>query len=447
MRIRSRRVGALAVAALAVLAVGGSLTAASASTPATAKAKKVTISWWTWTANPKNVIANFEKTHPNINVPTPPDLGVSGSGFYAKLTTALAGGTAPCVAQVEYSELPQYIAGHDLLNIAKYANAYKKDFPSWVWKQVSQGNGVYAIPEDIGPTGFLYQPAVYKQYNLPVPTTWAQFASDAVALHKANPKMYLDFFSPTDEHRLEALWWQAGARPFVLEPNGTWKITVNGPIEKKVTNFFGDLALNGDLLVDTDFTAPYAKNVADDTYASMVGTAWGPSYLVAGFQTKGSTQQWAVTEMPQWTAGAAANGSWGGSTNAVTTDCPAQDVKAAVEFAAYINTSSGGMTTDEKPTTSGGRGLFPASLTRASVAQFSAPIAYFTGQVNAQFNTYASQVVENFEFGPWDTELYNFFGTEMTKAVARTESFNQALNNIESDLLNYARSIGYTVES
>jgi len=115
--MRPRRVGALAVAALAVLAMGSSLAAASASTPP--KAKKVTISWWTWTANPKNVIANFEKTHPNIIIPTPPDLGVSGAGFYAKLTTALAGGTAPCVSQVEYSELPQYIAGHDLLNIAK----------------------------------------------------------------------------------------------------------------------------------------------------------------------------------------------------------------------------------------------------------------------------------------------------------------------------------------
>jgi multiple sugar transport system substrate-binding protein len=441
MTTRPRRLSALAAATLAVFTLGTSPVTASASTSA-----KVTISWWTWTANPKDVIANFEKANPSITVPTPPDLGVSGSGFYAKLTTALAGGTAPCVTQVEYSELPQYIATHDLLNIAKYANQFKHDYPAWVWQQVSQGGAVYALPEDIGPTGFMYQPAVYKKYNLVVPTTWAQFATDAAALHKANPNMYVDFFSPTDEHRLVSLWWQAGARPFVLQPNGAWKITVNGPIEKKVTNFFGNLARKGDLLFDTDFTAPYGHHVANDTYASMVGTAWGPSYLVAGFLPKGSTQQWAVAPLPQWTPGAHAEGSWGGSTNAVTKDCPAQDVAAAVKFAAFINTSPSGMTIDEKSTTDGGRGLFPAALARASVAQFKAPVAHFTGNVNAQFNSYASDVVENFEWGPFDSELYNFFGTEMTKAAAGKESWDQALNNIESDLLGYARSVGYSVE-
>ncbi|HTW05934.1 MAG TPA: hypothetical protein VME46_00380 [Acidimicrobiales bacterium] len=441
---KPRRVAALAGAALVTFVLTGTPVVSSASAAA-----HTTVTWWTWTANPKDVIANFEKANPGITVPTPPDLGVSGSGFYEKLTTALAGGTAPCVAQVEYSELPYYIDAHDLLNVARYADQYKSDYPAWVWGQVSQGSGVYALPEDIGPTGFMYQPAVYKKYHLVVPATWAQFASDAVALHKADPNMYLDFFSPTDEHRLTSLWWQAGARPFALQPNGSWKITINGPVEKKVTNFFGDLAAKGDLLFDTDFTAPYGHHVADDTYASMVGTAWGPGYLVAGFLPKGSTQQWAVAPLPQWTAGAHAEGSWGGSTNAVTKDCPAQDVAAAVKFAAFINTSASGMTIDEKPATStgGGRGLFPAAVARASVAQFNAPVPNFTGNVNAQFNTYASQVVENFEWGPFDTEFNNFFGTEMTKAAAGKQSWDQALDNIESDVVNYARSVGYTVES
>ena len=158
---RPRGVAVLAGAALMTFVLTGSPVVSSASTPS-----NVTISWWTWTANPKDVIANFEKANPDITVPMPPDLGVSGGGFYEKLTTALAGGTAPCVAQVEYSYLPYYIGAHDLLNIAQYADQYKSDYPAWVWGQVSQGNAVYALPEDIGPTGFMYQPAVYKKYNL-----------------------------------------------------------------------------------------------------------------------------------------------------------------------------------------------------------------------------------------------------------------------------------------
>ena len=48
--------------------------------------------------------------------------------------------------------------------------------------------------------------------------------------------------------------------------------------------------------------------------------------------------------------------------------------------------------------------------------------------------------------GPFDAELYNFFGTEMTKAAAGKETWDQALNNLEADLVGYARSVGYTVE-
>jgi len=77
--------------------------------------------------------------------PTPAELRL-GSTFYAKLTTALAGGTGPCVTQNEYSELPQYIAAHDFVNIAQYVSGYQKDYPAWVWGQVSQGSAVYAIP-------------------------------------------------------------------------------------------------------------------------------------------------------------------------------------------------------------------------------------------------------------------------------------------------------------
>ena len=62
--------------------------------------------------------------------------------------------------------------------------------------QVSQGSAVYAVPEDIGPMALMYQPSVLKKYNLPVPATWAQFASDAVALHKADPAHVPDLFRP-----------------------------------------------------------------------------------------------------------------------------------------------------------------------------------------------------------------------------------------------------------
>jgi multiple sugar transport system substrate-binding protein len=429
-----------------VVAILGAGTAACSSSTAPSASGNVTISWWSWTSNPKDVIANFEKAYPNIKVTVPPNYG-SGGTFYAKLTTALAGGTGPCVSQVEYDHLPQFLAQHDLTAITQYVSQYKKDFPSWVWNQVSQNGQVYAMPEDIGPMALMYQPSVLSKYGLPVPTTWTQFASDAVALHKADPSQYLTYFAPNDADQMEALWWQAGAFPYQVQANGSWKVDVDGPIEQKVMQYWGNLVTEGAVAVDQDFEADWGHHIGQDEYAAMVGAGWSPTYMVDAYLPAGSTQQWAITQMPQWTAGDHAAANWGGSTNAVTKDCPADLVKDAATFAAYINTAKSGLAIDEKPATTagGGRGLFPASVARASVPEFAAAVPHFSGNINAQFSQYAANVPVNFEWSPWDTELGTFLTNEMGKAAAGKEPWSQVLVNTQSQLIAYAKSAGYSV--
>ena len=263
-------------------AILGSGTAACSSTAGPSASGKVTISWWSWTSNPKDVIANFEKAYPNIKVTVPPNYG-SGGTFYSKLTTALAGGTAPCVTQVEYDHLPQFLSQHDMTAITQYVSQYKKDFPAWVWNQVSQNGKVYAMPEDIGPMALMYQPSVLTKYNLPVPATWAQFASDAVALHKADPSQYLTYFAPNDADQMEALWWQAGAFPYQVQSDGSWKVNVDGPIEQKVMQFWGNLVTEGAAAVDQDFQADWGHHIGQDEYAAMVGAGWSPTYMVDAY--------------------------------------------------------------------------------------------------------------------------------------------------------------------
>ena len=434
--------GSVAAAACGVLsACSGAATSSSSGSSG-----PVTITWWTWTTNAKSVIANFEKAYPKIKVAPPPDYG-SGATFYPKLTTALSGGTGPCVTQVELDHLPQFLAQHDLTPITRYVSAYQKDFPSWVWHQVSQHGQVYAVPEDIGPMALMYQPAVFAKYHLPVPVTWAQFASDAAALRKADPGQYLTYFAPNDGDLMEALWWQAGAFPYQVQADGSWKVNIDGPAEQQVMRFWGNLVHSGVVAVDQDFQAAWGHHIGQDRYVAMVGAGWSPTYMVDAYLPAGSAQRWAITQMPQWTAGGHASANWGGSTNAVTKDCPANLVKDAAQFAAYINTSASGLSVDEKPATpaGGGRGLFPASVNRASSPAFSAPVPHFQGNINAQYSTYAANVPVNFEWSPWDSELTTFLTNEMGKAAAGNEPWSAVLPNTESQLLTYARSAGYNV--
>jgi multiple sugar transport system substrate-binding protein len=445
-KTRPSRLTKWAALGSAVVALSGVTAACSSSPASSGSSGPVTLSWWSWTSNPKDVIANFEKSHPGIKISTPPDYG-SGGTFYTKLTTALAGGTGPCITQVEYDHLPQFLAQHDMVPITKYVSSYKSDFPSWVWNQVSQNGQVYAMPEDIGPMALMYQPSVLSKYHLPVPATWAQFASDAVTLHKDDPSQYLTYFAPNDADVQEALWWQAGAFPYQVQPNGSWKVDVDGPIEQKVMEYWGKLVSEGAVAVDQDFEADWGHHIGQDRYVAMVGAGWSPTYMVDAYLPAGSKQQWAITQMPQWTAGGHASANWGGSTNAVTKDCPSADVKDAATFAAYINTAKSGLAIDEKPATTagGGRGLFPAALARASVPEFTAAVPHFSGNVNAQYSQYAENVPTSFEWSPWDSELGTYLTTEMGKAAAGKEPWSQVLVNTESELLNYAKSAGYSV--
>jgi multiple sugar transport system substrate-binding protein len=352
------------------------------------------------------------------------------------------------VTQVELDHLPQFTQAHDLVNIAQYDGKYKSEYPAWVWSQVTQGSNLYAMPEDIGPMGLMYQPSVLKKYHLPVPTTWATYASDAVALHKANPAISMTYFPVNDGDYLEALFWQAGARPYQLLPNGTWKIDVDGPIEQKVLNYWGKLVDEKAIPVDNDFTADWGHHIANDMYASYVGAAWGPTYEVDTYLTKAHPQTYAVGELPQWTAGAVADANWGGSTNAVTKDAPSNLIADAALFAAYINTSPSGLTVDEKAatTTGGGRGLFPADVNRASVSAFNAPVPDFTGNVNQEFSRLSANVPTNFEWSPWDTQFGTYVTSQLPAAAAGKESWTKALQVTEQQMLNYAKTAGYQVE-
>ena len=63
---------------------------------------------------------------------------------------------------LEFQELPTINLTKHLVDMGKYgANAIKGDYVDWAWKQVSDGDKVYAIPVDAGPMALLYRPDVF----------------------------------------------------------------------------------------------------------------------------------------------------------------------------------------------------------------------------------------------------------------------------------------------
>src|SRR5580693_7417090 len=342
-------------------AAGSSSVSASASSSATLEAgascknsSATKVTFWAWVPGMGRAVNQFNKTHPSICV-TQEDVG-AGAPEYTKIADALkAGSGAPDVAEVEFDELPSFEVTHNVVNLVPYgADKYKSDFVPWAWQEVSQGSGVYAMPSDSGPVGFYYNGPLLSKYHITPPTTWAQFATDAATLHKADPSAYLTNFAGSDLQWIMSLMAQDNAFPF--DYTGGSHVTINwtGTTQMAFANYWQSMLAKHELNTVTDITAEAFADMDKGIDASWISSAWGPSYFAP--DAKASVGDWRAASLPQWTAGADVAANWGGSTYPVFSQSahPAQ----AAEFAEWLN----GTTASWNITKTAPSSLFPTYL-------------------------------------------------------------------------------------
>ena len=409
--------------------------------PASTSPASLTV--WTWIKNADRLGQMFEKQFPNIKV-TVPTVG-SGQAEYTKLTTAIqAGSGAPDVVQIEFQFIPQFVNTGGLLDISKYVGALKPLFPEWTWNQVSLDGKLYAIPQDAGPEGLIYRKDVFDKYNIPVPKTWAEFEQAGAKLHQADPSTYLTFLGVNDPGEINGLLWQAGVFPFKSTQNG-WKIDFVTPAAKNVLNYWKGLVDKGYVKVSTDvWAAGWISELAKGKYASVIGAAWSPTYEIEPYVGKNSTQQWRVSEMPQWTPGGQVASNWGGSTDAVTKQ--SKYPEAAAMFAGWLNTNKDAVALESTDIGEGGSGLFHANVFTDKISNFSAPVPFLGGQVaNTIFAKEMPWVDKNFQFSPWTSYVFNQLQLELTDFFSGKITTDQALQNLQDKITAFAKAQGFQV--
>lgn len=318
-----------AVAAATAFAVAGTPAAANAA----ADASPVTLTFWSWVPGIQSQVALFNKSHPSIHVKlvkTP----TGAAGTYAKMFAAIKAGDPPDVGQIEFDVLPSFVATGGILDLSKYgASKDSKLFSPTSWQQVTFGGGTWAIPQATGPTGLMYNSAAFKQYHLAVPTTWAQFASEAVALHKAHPGVYLANFD-TDPSWLAMLSWQAGGRWFQISHN-EWKLGFTDAGSEKVASYWQTLINDHAIVVEPSFNAAWYHQLANGTVLTWPTAQWGTTIMIDDVAS--GAGKWRIASMPQWTAGAHVYAQYGGSTTAVFKDT--KHPKQALTFSIWMNTN------------------------------------------------------------------------------------------------------------
>ncbi|HVN16883.1 MAG TPA: sugar ABC transporter substrate-binding protein [Anaerolineales bacterium] len=400
-------------------------------------AAAVQINFWSWVPHIEDQVAEWNQAHPDIQV-NYQNAG-AGNAEYTKLNTALqANSDIPDVVQIEYQHLPLYIAQGSLLNLADYgANDVKSQFVPWTWTQVSQGNGVYAYPQDAGPMVMFCNNAVLEKYNIAVPTTWDEFAQAAAALHKADPKVYLSNFT-ADQGWFFGMLWQSGAQPFVV--NGQ-NITVNFTSTEamRVATFWGDLIKSGNLSPLDTYTDDWNTAIGNGTIACWQAGAWGT--YISGYGPNFSGK-WKVYLMPQWTTGGKVNGNYGGSAIAVTK--ASAHPKEAAEFVQWLNTDP---TATLELTNPDKAGLFPVTQGTLSNTKWSdVTYDYWSGQAIHQVMAEAAQEVDpNFQWSPITSFVYSTYGDDLTQVRAGKMTFEDAMKDLQDKVAGYAKDQGFTV--
>src|SRR6266700_1383333 len=421
----------LALVLMAPLAACGGSSSSGTST----SSGPVNLSFWSWVPGIDKSVAEFNKSHPNIQVKWS-NVG-SGPAEYDKLYTAIKANNEPDLGQVEFQLLPTFETTGSLVDMSQYgASSVKDQFVPWTWGQVSLGNAVYAIPQDSGPMAMYYRSDLFKKYNIPVPTTWAQYADAAAKLHAANPSVYITDFPPREPGWFTGLVWQAGGQLFGI--NGqSWKVSINNPQAQQVASYWQDLLNKKLVKTEPDFTNAWYNELQTGTLASWFSGVWGAGTLSSNApQTSG---KWRVAPMPQWQAGQTVYGNWGGSTTVVFKS--SKHPKEAAQFAIWLNSNQQSLDEMIK-----GNNIYPTYQPALNSPLVSGPKAFFGNQIIGQvFKDTSAHVNVNFQWGPTIEQVYSDIGDNFANAVIGRGTLSDGLNAVQQSTVTFMKKQGFSL--
>src|SRR5436189_1141248 len=169
--------------------------------------KPVTITFSSWVGDSpqmKQFAADFHSLHPNITIEFQ---AVSADNSTTKLTTQVAGGTAPDVAFMDASAVTTFASRGALVNLDGYIagsnpSVNLSDFvPGFLQTGQYQGS-TYGLPLDGETTGLFYRKDMFQAAGIASPpTTWEEFQTDAQQLTDPANKQYgFIEFAPESEY-------------------------------------------------------------------------------------------------------------------------------------------------------------------------------------------------------------------------------------------------------
>ncbi len=427
----------LTVLVMAPLAACGGSTSTGNTGGGSSSSGPVTLTFASWVPGIEKAAALYTASHPNvkINVQSVP---AGNNGTYAKFLTEIQAKNAPDLGQVEYQFLPTFEGTGGLLDMSAYNAASIKDkFVPWTWSQSTQGNAVYAIPQDTGPMAMFYRADLFKKYGIAVPKTWDDYAAAAAKLHAGNSQYYITDFPPKEAGQYIGYAWQAGAKWFRI--NGqSWTVGVNDAASKKVGDYWQSLLSKKLVKTDPDFSQAWYNDLQTGGAATWISAVWGANTILSNApKTSGD---WAVAPMPQWSAGQNVAGNWGGSTTVVFKN--SQHPKEATEFAMWLNSNTDSV--NSMVTTAQ---IYPALSSALDTPASDAVKTFYSGQnINTVFKDASNNVDVNFQWGPTMNQVFTDISDNFSNAVDGKTTLSASLDSVQNTTIAAMKKQGFNVQ-
>ena len=396
------------------------------------------LTFWTWVPNIEDEVALFEEKYPEIDVKVE-NVG-QGLPHYQKLRSALeAGEGAPDVAQIEYQHIPSFVLSEALLDLAPYgADVLADDYVGWAWNQVSPGDEVWSIPQDVGPMDNLYREDLLTQAGITEPPeTWEDYATAAQAVKDATGS-YISNLGATQAGQMIGFFWQDGLKPFGYDGKETVSIDVNSDGAKEIASYWTDLIQKDLVSTDVDFTDQWYQGLSNGKYAGWLTAAWGPVFLQG--TAENTSGLWRAAPLPQTEAGASASGNWGGSSDAVLST--SKNPIAAAELAMFLNHDE-----ESAMQFATQQFLYPPQVSVLENPEFADLESEFYGgqQVNKLFAEISETVDTDFQWLPFMDYAYASYEENVGTVIAAKGDIADALDAWQDDLVGYAVDPGFTV--
>jgi multiple sugar transport system substrate-binding protein len=407
----------------------GTTPAAGACAPAGAP---VTLNFTSWVPDIQKVVDVWNAANPDIQVKV--QTGPNGNGgTYQNFFNQLKAGNAPDLGQIEYDALPSFRVQDGLTDLGScdIVMKAKGQFVDWTWNQVSFGEDghAYAVPEDAGPMALFYRKDLFEKNNIPVPTTWQEYADAAVKVKAAGG--YITNFSQSDINQFAGLAWQAGGHWFTNDGKD-WTVSLADAKTTEVATYWQGLIDKKLVSAVPPWTDEWNNAYNESKAWTWVSAVWGANSIATGApKTSG---KWAVAPMPQWSAGDKVAGNWGGSSTAVFKG--SKHPYEAAKFALWLNTSTEALTQLNKVAN-----LYPATKAGSSLPALSEGVEFYGGQkIYDVFATASGEVKADFTWGPTMTQTYANASDGFKAAVSGQGTLLKALQDAQASTVQTLKS-------